>query len=177
MAYASWSVVADEQPTTAKWNILGTNDAAFVDGSGMTLDRCEANRTTTQSINDSTLTTVALDAELIDTNSLHSTVTNNSRITIAKTGLYLVFCQIAWVANTSGRRFATIIKNGSAIDTDLSDNRAPTSAGEARNSIFKLLSLTAGDYLEAQVLQNSGGALNIQLYSYFGVVQLSGSSS
>lgn len=34
MAYAAWSVVADEQPTTAKWNILGTNDSSFNDGSG-----------------------------------------------------------------------------------------------------------------------------------------------
>lgn len=29
MAYASWSVVFGEQPTAAKWNILGTNDAYF----------------------------------------------------------------------------------------------------------------------------------------------------
>lgn len=29
MAYASWSVVFGEQPSAAKWNILGTNDAAF----------------------------------------------------------------------------------------------------------------------------------------------------
>ena len=35
MAYASWSVVAGEQPTAAKWNILGTNDASFNDGSGI----------------------------------------------------------------------------------------------------------------------------------------------
>lgn len=32
--YAAWSVVADEQPTTAKWNILGSNDAAFNNGNG-----------------------------------------------------------------------------------------------------------------------------------------------
>lgn len=29
MAYASWSVVFGEQPSAAKWNILGTNDAFF----------------------------------------------------------------------------------------------------------------------------------------------------
>lgn len=27
--YAAWSVTAGEQPTTAYWNILGSNDAAF----------------------------------------------------------------------------------------------------------------------------------------------------
>lgn len=35
MAYASWSVVFGEQPSTAKWNILGTNDASFNDGTGI----------------------------------------------------------------------------------------------------------------------------------------------
>lgn len=35
MAYASWSVIAGEQPTAAKWNILGTNDASFNDGTGI----------------------------------------------------------------------------------------------------------------------------------------------
>lgn len=35
MAYAAWSVIAGEQPTAAKWNILGTNDASFNDGTGI----------------------------------------------------------------------------------------------------------------------------------------------
>ena len=34
MAYAAWSVIAGEQPTTSKWNILGSNDSSFNDGSG-----------------------------------------------------------------------------------------------------------------------------------------------
>lgn len=34
MAYSADTFVADEQPTTAKWNKLWTNDAAFNDGSG-----------------------------------------------------------------------------------------------------------------------------------------------
>lgn len=29
MAYSSWTVVFGEQPSAAKWNILGTNDAYF----------------------------------------------------------------------------------------------------------------------------------------------------
>lgn len=38
MAYASWSVVFGEQPSAAKWNILGTNDASFNDGTGIADD-------------------------------------------------------------------------------------------------------------------------------------------
>lgn len=29
MAYTAWSVIAGEVPTTAKWNLLGANDAEF----------------------------------------------------------------------------------------------------------------------------------------------------
>lgn len=35
MAYQSWSVVFGEQPSAAKWNILGSNDASFNDGTGI----------------------------------------------------------------------------------------------------------------------------------------------
>lgn len=38
MAYTSWSVVFGEQPSAAKWNILGTNDASFNDGTGIAND-------------------------------------------------------------------------------------------------------------------------------------------
>lgn len=36
MVYQSWSVVFGEQPSSAKWNILGANDASFNDGTGIT---------------------------------------------------------------------------------------------------------------------------------------------
>lgn len=38
MAYTAWSVVFGEQPTAAKWNQLGENDAGFKDGSNIDND-------------------------------------------------------------------------------------------------------------------------------------------
>lgn len=35
MAYTTWSVVFGEQPTAAKWNQLGQNDAGFKDGTNI----------------------------------------------------------------------------------------------------------------------------------------------
>lgn len=35
MAYSSWSVIYGEQPSATKWNILGSNDASFNDGTGI----------------------------------------------------------------------------------------------------------------------------------------------
>lgn len=41
-SYQSWSVVFGEQPSAAKWNILGTNDSAFNDGTGIGTDAIKA---------------------------------------------------------------------------------------------------------------------------------------
>lgn len=38
MAYTFWSVVFGEQPSASKWNILGTNDAGFKDGTNFDND-------------------------------------------------------------------------------------------------------------------------------------------
>lgn len=35
MSYTAWSVVYGEQPTAAKWNQLGSNDAGFKDGTNI----------------------------------------------------------------------------------------------------------------------------------------------
>lgn len=38
--YQSWSVVFGEQPSAAKWNILGTNDAGFNNGTALPVGTC-----------------------------------------------------------------------------------------------------------------------------------------
>lgn len=47
MAYVSWSVVFGEQPSAAKWNILGANDASFNDGTGIGAVLTNGNLSTT----------------------------------------------------------------------------------------------------------------------------------
>lgn len=38
MSYTAWSVIFGEQPTAAKWNQLGANDAGFKDGTNIDND-------------------------------------------------------------------------------------------------------------------------------------------
>ena len=50
MAYAAFSVVFGEQPSAAKWNILGTNDASFNDGTGIATNAITAEKLATSAI-------------------------------------------------------------------------------------------------------------------------------
>jgi microcystin-dependent protein len=54
--YAVWSVVVGEQPTTTKWNVLGTNDASFNAGTGL---------------NDTTIQYRHLQSDMIPTGVIH----------------------------------------------------------------------------------------------------------
>lgn len=55
MAYTAWSVVYGEQPTAAKWNQLGTNDAGFKDGTNI-----DAGAITTAKIADGAVTGIKI---------------------------------------------------------------------------------------------------------------------
>ena len=83
MGYTSWDVVFGEQPSAAKWNILGTNDSSFNDGSGIgngnaTLSniycfRAYASGSTT--LTDATFVTIAFATENYDYGSNFATPT------------------------------------------------------------------------------------------------------
>lgn len=90
MAYASWSVIAGEQPTTAKWNILGTNDAAFNNGSGLpTAASATATVATNESTNSGSYTDLA-------------TTTDTVTVTIGASGMALVLVEAVGDCTTSG---------------------------------------------------------------------------
>lgn len=183
MAYQVWSVVFGEQPSASKWNILGTNDAGFNDGTAIG-DNAIINRhladdivkqydnilysgailrkSANQSIANGTITTVLFDTETKDTDAYHSTVSNTGRITIPKTGVYLVEYMVTFAANTTGQRYAWIALNGST--SNRFDGYMLISASSSDSTAVggtAIMSLAATDYVETMVFQNSGGALNV----------------
>jgi len=91
------------------------------------------------------------DAELRDTTSMHDLATNPERVTIAKTGLYDIECQVNYFINTlSGSLFCSLkVNGGTEIINWL---YSPFSAGTGRLShkMVKTLYLTAGDYLTVE---------------------------
>jgi hypothetical protein len=59
--YQSWSVVFGEQPSAAKWNILGTNDAGFNSGTALPIGSCVQIASTNYSAVATGTTTIPID--------------------------------------------------------------------------------------------------------------------
>ena len=124
---------------------------------------CRANRTATQSIADITATAVSFTAaDSWDTDSFHSTVSNQSRLTVPSGlgGKYLIVASANWANNSTGWRDLSIRANGS---TNLAAARVGTGTANpyAISTITTVEQLAAGTYIEVTIWQNSGAALDI----------------
>lgn len=126
---------------------------------------CRVFHNANQSVNDLTETTVAFNSERFDTDSMHDTVTNNSRITINTAGVYVVSFT-GQFANRSDyfRVYSTLRVNGSLpIAVGMVSNQN----GVAQNPmvfITTIYKFAVGDYVEARVFQdnNAGVASNLE---------------
>lgn len=91
--------------------------------------------------------------------SFHSTVTNNSRITIPLSGWYRITGQLAFVANVTGLREVVLRLN--ATSTIAGTSSGPTPTGEWFGMVTTPpMQFTAGDFIELYGVQHSAGALN-----------------
>ena len=120
---------------------------------------CMLFSSTTQNINNNTLTAVQFSAtDYIDTDGYHDPSTNNTRITIptGKGGKYLVITAAIYSVAPNGMR-STIYLNGSAF----SELRQDATGGRSGPIDHLVMNLSAGDYIEFYAYQNSGGAAEI----------------
>ena len=119
------------------------------------LPAARAFHSTTQSIPNDTLTTVALNSEAFDTAGLHNTTVANSRLTAPVSGIYSLTAAANWFVNPTGSRIAQIWQNGSTLL--ISDSVAPNQ--DEDHVLSTIARLSAGDYVELRVQQTSGGDL------------------
>lgn len=128
-----------------------------------------------QTISNNTETAITFDQEIADTNTMHDNSTNNSRITIKQAGRYNIIGSIRWESVSSGgyNRHITISKNGTGIFTQTME---PFSAISTPSQIVSgILNLSANDYIELKVYQDSGGNLDISRWApntYLQVAQI-----
>lgn len=113
--------------------------------------------TSTHTVADSTYDEIDWTQEIRDTHGIH--VANEAKVTAPVSGLYLVIGYLSWTASATGRRLCVLRKNGSTqlfnICTSC-DGTIPET-----NRIVRVLELVAGDYIEIQGWQNSGGDLDV----------------
>ena len=129
--------------------------------------QCSASNSTGQNINSSTDTILSANTELFDTDGMHSTVTNNSRITIQTAGRYRVSAHASWDASTGGsyRRLRVSI-NGSTLHTlDLTSLVNSSGAGTGNNG-SRCFILAATDYVEIEANHNAGVTLGVTLAEF-----------
>jgi hypothetical protein len=110
---------------------------------------------------------VPFDTETHDTDTIHSTVTNTTRLTCATTGVYSIGGSLMYAANATGNRDAYILLNNTTFIA--ADNRAARATGGTTLTPQTIYPLTAGDYVELVTYQTSGGALNVEAYDAIGI--------
>lgn len=149
-----------QNPTTgvaisANWgDQINTNQNWFATDKPM----CRVYRTTLQVIPNSTNTAITFDAEEFDTATMHSTVTNTSRITVPVDGIYMVGANVLWEGSATGARALFLVVDGA---TTFQSANGPGAAGGQTQQVTTMVSLSASSYVEAFVVQFSGGDLDV----------------
>lgn len=124
---------------------------------------CRLTNSVNQSIPSGTWTTLTWDTEEYDPADIHSLTTNPSRVTVQRAGIYQVSINAGFAASAGGSaRGLGLLKNGSGgwlalallppVAVAVLSTHIPLSAS---------LQLSAGDYLEVQAFQDTGGGLNV----------------
>lgn len=135
------------------------NAGDIIRASDVAVQACRVNRTVAQSLTDNTLTTIAFDDELFDTDGMHDTVTNNSRITINTAGFYTVGFVGVIAANSDYSRTETYLRiNGSTVIAfNLKDGTDLGSQSQTL-AVSTVYEFVVGDYIEVRVLQDNSSS-------------------
>jgi len=114
----------------------------------------------TQSLANSTWTALSFDQSVFDSYGSHSNSTNNSRFTAQVAGWHIVFGCASYAGNANGNRGCAVAKNGARVQggsgfvPTITVGNSPTTPSPP-----VIVFLAAGDYVEIQGYQTSGGAL------------------
>lgn len=171
MAYSVPTLGAGQVLTSAMYNVFRDNDIYFY-AYGSERARAEVTNNATQSIaNAGSGTAVAFNTENVDAFAMHSA--SGTRLTVPSGwgGWWLVTGYATFANNATGIRNALLQVNGGAIAASISTNAI--SGIDHALSVSSLMRLLAADYVELNVYQSSGGALNVTSANGFRAVWVS----
>jgi hypothetical protein len=115
---------------------------------------------TSLNIPDGVITAVTYPTETLDRPGTQFNPASPNVLTCRRAGTYTVTARVLWAPNATGHRELRLVWNG---NNDLMDSRnAVTTSGHGTaQSTSRTYQLTAGQTIEVQVYQTSGGALSI----------------
>ena len=168
MAYSADSFVADEQPTTAKWNKLWNNDASFNDGSGIASMtwattalanpyKFRASNTAAQNTSAGTHVKTTYNTEQYDTNSNYDSATNY-RYTAPVAGFFNAVASFCVTANPGSFLICVLYKNGAALQRGI---QAAGFNGASGANYSDQIQLAATDYIEGYNFASNTVALGV----------------
>lgn len=178
MAYVAWSVVFGEQPSAAKWNILGSNDASFNDGTGIAnlefgsgktavkvSHKFRAYRNSAQNTSGGSYAKINFDSENFDTGNNFDSSTNY-RFTAPVAGFYQFSGAVNLPTGGTTILILTLYKNG--VEVSRGNQIANTATTNSNGAVVTdLLQLSSSDYVEAYVYCNGTVAITTgSVYTY-----------
>jgi hypothetical protein len=119
---------------------------------------CNATHSVNQSIANNAQTVVAFDSETFDTDGMHSNVSNNSRITINTSGVYILTATGEFAAGTDYTQHGLFFRLNGATPIGLGDAAAVTAASGTWSNASLIRKFSAGDYIELIAQQVNGAA-------------------
>jgi hypothetical protein len=173
------TATAGEVLTAAFWNAnVRDNSLALRDNTGTVPDAVKCFTNATQTIPATTVTKIAFaGADDFDTNNLHSPSTNNTRVTIQKTGIYLISGSVQYGTSIGGYGEAGIAKNGAVASAGFLATMIADSTTGTIISVSTVAQLAASDYIELYVyLTNGKTTANASPLTYLSAVMLAATS-
>jgi hypothetical protein len=112
--------------------------------------------------------TMQLSGEQFDTADMHAgpdsqcSAGGQSRLTAPHPGVYLVSATVTWPTNEQNRRFLRLtLDDGNAVTPIARDSRQAVSGVGTEQTVTTLVSMDVGDYVQAEVAQDSGSDLTL----------------
>ena len=134
--------------------------------SGGYTEGAKAYHNASQTIANTTWTTVAFNSEYYDTDTIHDNTINNSRLTCKTAGKYLVVANMTWAAHNGGYRRVWIKDNTGTIRAS-AQQQEPTGVG-AHMNLVTILELAVNDWIYVSVKHNQGNPTLIQYLAAYG---------
>lgn len=149
----TWSV--GQLPAAANLNIL-SDDLSYLYATPL----CHLTHSADQAANPTAVLT--WDTERQDTDGMHSTSSNPTRITIQTPGYYLINVNVAWEVNATGLRSVEVLLNATTTIAIARQAAVTTALERTEHELTTLRYLAAGYYIEVVCYQTSGGTLDIE---------------